>query len=164
MKSVATAEPSPAADARSGRVLVIGYGSPIRGDDAIGPIVADRLMDEGLPARVQVVSRHVLTPELVGELAESDLVIFLDASEDGPVGQVHCRELLPAPQAAMSMGHFLDPREMLAWARDLYDHQPPAYLVSVRGETFDFSSYELSPEIQAVIEPMIRRVRELIGV
>ena len=40
------------------RALVIGYGSPIPGDDAIGPLAADRLEAEGVPGHVQVVSRQ----------------------------------------------------------------------------------------------------------
>ena len=50
------------------RTVIIGYGSPIRGDDAIGPLVADRLMDELESPSVSVLSRHILTAELIEEL------------------------------------------------------------------------------------------------
>ena len=62
------------------RTLVIGYGSPIRGDDAIGPLAADALAAAPLPPGWRVLSRHVLTAELAEDLAAVDRVIFLDAS------------------------------------------------------------------------------------
>ncbi len=162
MSSDATAEPAPPNTPRQGRVLVIGYGSPIRGDDLLGPMVADRLADENLPPHARAVSRHVLTPELVEAVAESARVIFIDASEDGPVGRVQVRRLQAAPQAAMAMGHFLDPRELLAWSRDLYHREPTSWLVSVRGESFALASYALSHGVEALVADMIGEVRALI--
>jgi hydrogenase maturation protease len=79
------------------RILIIGYGSPIRGDDAIGPLVADRLIDAIQSEQVVVYSRHILTAELVGEVADAAMVIFLDASVEGVPGEVCCRPLTPIP-------------------------------------------------------------------
>mgnify|MGYP001557216124 CR=1 FL=1 len=91
------------------RVIVVGYGSPIRGDDAIGPLVADRLIDEIESDRVTVYSRHILTAELVAEVADASLVIFLDAAAEGSPGEVRWRPVGPDPDATISMAHFLDP-------------------------------------------------------
>jgi hydrogenase maturation protease len=146
-----------------GRTCIIGYGSPIRGDDAVGPLVADRLASEALPAGTQVISRHVLTADLVPEVARSDLVIFLDASVQGAPGRVDCQRLSPASSAGSTMAHFLDPRELLAWSSSLYQSVPEAWLVSVTGTSFDFAGYSLSPEVEAGIAPMLRKVRELLG-
>ena len=51
--------------ARAGRapVLVIGVGSELRRDDAVGRRVVERLETDGLGA-VEVRSLHQLTPEL----------------------------------------------------------------------------------------------------
>ena len=51
------------------RTLVVGYGSPIRGDDAIGPLAAEALAATPLPEGVRVEARHVLTAELAEEFA-----------------------------------------------------------------------------------------------
>ena len=65
------------------KTLIIGYGSPIRGDDAIGPLAADALAAGLLPAGVVVISRHILTAELVEDIAAADRVIFLPGEGSG---------------------------------------------------------------------------------
>jgi Ni,Fe-hydrogenase maturation factor len=60
------------------------------------------------------------------------------------------------------MAHFLDPGELLGWTRQLYDHEPEAYLLSVRGVKFDFALYKLSPPVQAAVERLLAKVRALI--
>jgi hydrogenase maturation protease len=152
-----------ATDVIGHRTLVIGYGSPIRGDDAIGPLAADRLEAEGVPDSVQVVSRHVLTAELVPDIAAADLVVFLDAAVDGPPGEVRLRRLSPDAQAVSTMAHFLDPRELLAWTDVLYDRRPDAWLISAAGVRFDYGLYDLSPALAAAIDPMLDQVRRLIA-
>lgn len=145
------------------KVLIIGYGSPIRGDDAIGPLVADRLEREGVPEGVAVISRHILTAELVADLVEHDRVVFLDAAVDGPPGEVRCRQLAPDAGAMSTMAHFLDPRELLAWCETLYGQIPETFLVSACGTSFDYANYSLTPDAEAAIEPMIEQVRQLIA-
>jgi hydrogenase maturation protease len=142
--------------------LIIGYGSPIRGDDAIGPLVADRLDAAGVREGVEVVSRHILTAELVADLVEQDRVIFLDAAVDGAPGEVRCRRLAPDASAISTMAHFLDPRELLAWCETLYGKVPETFLVSACGASFDYANYSLSPSAEAAIEPMLNWVRQLI--
>ena len=144
------------------RVIVIGYGSPIRGDDAIGPLVADRLIDEIESDQITVYSRHILTAELVGEVVEASLVIFLDAAANGSPGEILCRAVAPDPGTPMSMAHFLDPRELLAWCDGLYNKTPEAYLITAAGLTFDYSGYELSDTLSESVQPMIDRVQALI--
>lgn len=144
------------------KALIIGYGSPIRGDDAIGPLVADRLAADGVPGGVTVISRHILTADLVPDIAASDLVVFLDAAVDGPPGEVQCRPLGPDPTAVSTMAHFLDPRELLAWSQTLYDRLPDAWLVSAAGISFDFAGYALTPAAQQAVAPMLDQVRALL--
>lgn len=148
---------------RNTKVLIIGYGSPIRGDDAIGPLVADRLAEAGVLEGVTVLSRHILTAELVADLAAHDRVIFLDASVEGTPGEVRCRRLDPDADAISTMAHFHDPRELLAWCETLHGHAPEAYLVSACGASFDYADYRLTPTAEAAIAPMMGWVARLAG-
>jgi len=150
-------------DQQGTQILIIGYGSPIRGDDAIGPLAADALAAGPLPEGVHVVARHVLTAELVEDIAAVDRVIFLDAAADGAPGEVRVRELFPDETAVSTMAHFLDPRELLAWCRNLYHHQPKAWLVSVAGQRFDYAHYSLSPAAAEALAPMLNQVQTLLG-
>lgn len=145
------------------RTLVIGYGSPIRGDDALGPLAADALLGQPLPEGVEVLSRHVLTAELAENIAAADRVIFLDAAADGEPGEVRVRRLQPDAGAVSTMAHFLDPRELLAWCQTLYQREPAAYLVSAAGQTFDYAHYSLSPTATAALGPLLDRVHALLA-
>ena len=145
------------------RAVVIGYGSPIRGDDAIGPIVADRLDGEDLSDDVRVISRHILTADLVPDICDAQKVIFVDAAAKGVPGEVRCQRLTADASALSTMAHFLDPRELLAWAQSLYGCEPEAYLVSVAGDDFDFSHFDLSKKIERVLPEVINQVRLLVA-
>ncbi len=46
------------------RPLVIAYGNRLRGDDAVGWVVADALRDDVRMESVDVVAVHQLTPDL----------------------------------------------------------------------------------------------------
>lgn len=145
------------------RTLVIGYGSPIRGDDALGPLVADRLEQEDLPGEVEVMARHILTAELVADLMDKDRVIFLDAAVEGEPGEVRCRRLRPGTGTVSTMAHFLDPRELLAWCESLYGRTPEGFLVSACGADFGYANYQLSAVGEDAAERMLDWVRRLVS-
>jgi hydrogenase maturation protease len=155
--------PGPSGATPASRTLVIGYGSPIRGDDAIGPLAAEQLATGPLPDGVRIVSRHVLTAELAEDLAAVDRVVFLDATVEGQPGEVRVRGLAPDARAVSTMAHFHDPRELLAWCETLYGRTPQAWLVSVAGQSFDYASYRLTPCAEAAVAKMLAEVRRLIA-
>ena len=145
------------------RTLIIGYGSPIRGDDAIGPLAAEALAAGPLPPGVRVLARHVLTAELALDLATADRVIFIDAEASGEPGAVTWQALAPNASAASSMAHFLDPRELLAWCQTLYQRAPAAWLVTAVGQSFDYAHCRLSPTAQGALPTLLDQVRALMA-
>lgn len=145
------------------RTLVIGYGSPIRGDDAIGPLAAEALSAQPLPPGLVVLARHVLTAELAADLAAADRVIFLDAESGATPGSVRVRELAADAGSVSTMAHFHDPRELLAWCEVLYGHAPRAWLVTAAGATFDYAHCQLSPAASGALATMLDEVRRLTG-
>jgi hydrogenase maturation protease len=147
--------------------VVIGYGSPIRGDDAIGPLVADRLAtrlaaDPTLSGGVEVQARHILTAEIVDDLVRAERVIFIDAADLEP-GEVRCRRLAPDTATLSTMAHFHDPRELLAWCEALYQRIPQTWLVSAGGAEWGYASYSLSATAERAVEPMIAEVIALLA-
>ncbi len=153
----------PADPGMTAKTLIIGYGSPIRGDDAIGPLTAEALMAAPLPREVRVIARHILTAELAAEIATAERVIFLDASVTGEPGEVRVQTLAPDASALSSMAHFLSPRELLAWCQALYGHQPAAWLITATGQSFTYAHCRLSPLAMAAMEVMLAEVQALIG-
>ena len=143
--------------------LIIGYGSPIRGDDALGPLAAEALAAGPLPPGVSVISRHILTADLVADIAANDRVIFIDASVAGEPGEIRVQPLTADVSALSTMAHFLDPQELLAWCQALYQREPLAHLVTATGESFEYANYSLSPVATSALASLLARVRELIA-
>jgi len=126
-------------------------------------LVADRLSEryDNAP-HVAIISRHVLTAELAESLDDATLVIFVDAAADGDEGRVSVRPLRPRQDTAGAMTHTLDAEALLGWTLGLYGRYPQTLLVSTRGATFDYANDQLSPVVQAAVEPMVRQTQDLI--
>jgi hypothetical protein len=60
------------------RLLVIGYGNELRGDDGVGPAAARAVAAWNEPG-VQGIATHQLTPELADAIAGAEEVVFVDA-------------------------------------------------------------------------------------
>jgi len=129
---------------RVGDILVIGYGNKLRGDDGVGPRVAEALALMHLPG-VRTVACQLLTPELADSIAQADVAIFVDASVDAP-HEIRLRPLEPN-ESSQVMAHAADPRTMLALARDVFGHAPRAWWLTVPAAKLGFSA-QLSPEAQ----------------
>lgn len=142
------------------RILIIGYGNPVRADDGVGPHTA-QLLDEQIPG-CRILTPHQLTPELAEELAESDIVLFVDAEWEGTPGEVKSYEVKPAPKReAASFTHQMDPAVLLTMAEILYGQAPQAFVVSVTGGDFGFTD-RFSPEVERAIPELLRRAKEIL--
>jgi len=127
------------------RVLVLCWGNPGRRDDGIGPCLADRLKAHHLEG-VTVESAYQLQIEHANQVAESDLVVFVDAAASGPSPFI-ARPLGPLGKPAFST-HALEPGTVLALAHELYGADPKAILLGVRGYEFDEFDEHLSPRAE----------------
>ncbi|MBN2506110.1 MAG: hydrogenase maturation protease [Verrucomicrobia bacterium] len=131
---------------------VVGYGSELRGDDALGPAVAAAVAAKQLPG-VRVLTRHQLLPELAADLAQARRIVFVDASARPEQHAVQVRPLAPSPKPrphppvapppavpsrppGPSLAHSLRPDDLLALTSALYGRWPPAWLVTVPAERF----------------------------
>lgn len=141
------------------RWLVIGYGNPLRGDDAAGPLLAERTAAWQRPG-VTALAVHQLTPELAARLAECDRVVFLDARRGG--GEVRWRALAPAESHA-GLEHAGDPARLLALARDLFGARPDAWLLTMPGVEFGFGAGLSEPTARA-LEAAAAMLARLLGV
>jgi len=63
-------------------VLIIGIGNPSRGDDALGPLAAQRLAELALPG-VEVLTDFQLQVEHALDLLGRREAIFVDAAATG---------------------------------------------------------------------------------
>jgi len=139
------------------RALVIGYGNPLRGDDAAGPEAARRLGDLGFRA----LAVHQLTPELAEPIAFARAVVFLDADARVPAGQIAITPLAPAPPSA-PLEHHASPAALLRLARDVYGAAPDACLISLGAAAFEFGA-RLSAAAEQAVSHAIREVFAFYG-
>lgn len=135
------------------KILVLGYGNEFRQDDRVGHELAPRLVawlqERGHEADLWL-GQQVL-PEIVYDLAEADLALFVDASVE-ILDEGWRLESLEADRRLEGLNiHALGPAWVLALMEDLALKRPRAYLLSVSGHSFDFSE-ELSPGCQIHLE------------
>jgi len=143
------------------RVLVLGYGNPLRCDDGLGWKVAVQLFRLNTSPEVEVLPCHQLTPELAEPVSRSDVVVFIDCTREGRPGEFQCNELSPE-SGQVAFTHHLSPTAILEMSSELYGSCPKAYLVSICGESFE-AGESLSPAVERKLPDLKARVRELIA-
>jgi len=122
------------------RLLVLGWGNPSRGDDALGPELVRRLEALALERSewrdYEFLTDFQLNPEHAMDLAQRDLVLFADASVEAQAPFSFSR-LQPVQDRSFT-SHALSPSAVLAVYHQVYGSEPPdAYLLAIRGETFE---------------------------
>ncbi|MBN2289895.1 MAG: hydrogenase maturation protease [Candidatus Glassbacteria bacterium] len=118
------------------RVLVIGIGNPGRTDDGLGPALVEAVESWSLPG-IKTTINYQLNIEDAADVAESDLVIFVDASVKAGAPF----DFYQAAAAAKSRftTHAMEPESVLALCRQVYHKEPPAFILGVRGESFELA-------------------------
>ncbi len=142
------------------RVLLIGYGNTLRGDDALGPLAIERLRP--LLPDTECLSCQQLSPELAERLAECELALFVDAACDGEPGVVRVVGLsAKSGDSSASLTHHVEAAALLELARVLYGRAPQAVLVTGTGA--DFGNCEgLSEQGQQALNEICRVIPRLI--
>lgn len=129
------------------RLLVIGFGNPLRGDDGVGYRLA-KALEELEGEDLVCLCLLQLTPELATEMSNANEVWFLDAEAEGEPGAISCRRLQPLESISDRWTHDLSPQGLLDLCASLYAESPRTLLMTIAGESFDLS------------ETLSRRVRE----
>lgn len=132
------------------RLLIIGYGNRLRGDDGAGPAIAGRLRERIPDPEIEILSLHQLTPELMDPISRADRVIFIDAAAGANPGEIAERPLHPDPGSS-PFTHFATPEALLAGAQSLFGSAPPAILITITGECFDLRE-GLSASVQQALD------------
>ncbi|MDJ0706844.1 MAG: hydrogenase maturation protease [Leptolyngbyaceae cyanobacterium MO_188.B28] len=116
------------------KTLVIGYGNTLRGDDGVGPRVAEQL-EALVGEQMRLLSVHQLTPELAAEMVQAEVVWFVDAWVGGVKPTV---QTLTMASAVPAMDHDWRPETLLHMAKTLYDAEPTAYHLLIPAQQFDY--------------------------
>lgn len=144
-------------------VVIFACGNPSRGDDALGPLLLDRLQDwlaaEGLADGFELIGDFQLNIEHALDLVGRRLALFIDAGSGTPAPFVF-RQAVAQAGAAHST-HALPPESVLAVLPRVSSETPPAaFVLCVRGERFELGE-GLSDAAQAHAEAAFGLLRRL---
>lgn len=123
-------------------VLILACGNPSRGDDALGPLLAERLQGwlerepAGLATHFELLVDFQLQIEHALDLVGRHLVLFIDAGHETPAPFVFRQA--QAGEVASHSTHALTPEAVLAvLPRVVHEAAPPAFVLCVRGQSFE---------------------------
>lgn len=142
--------------------LVLGIGNVLMGDEGVGVHVVQRL--EGtLPPHVALLDGGTGGFHLLGEIAEHDPIVMIDATMDGqPAGTVS----VVRPRYASDFPRTLTAHDIglkdLVESATLLGCLPSIHLVTVSVDALQAMEVTLSPAIEAAIPEVVDHVRRLL--
>ena len=140
------------------RILIIGYGNRLRGDDAIGPMAAERLRELIPDPDIEILALHQLTPELMEPISRAGRIIFIDAAAGANAGEIAERAVNPDP-AVRAFTHQATPEALLAGAKALFGAAGPAILFTISAAGFELGE-GLSEVAEKALENLLPKIAE----
>jgi hydrogenase maturation protease len=121
------------------KILVYGYGNPGRQDDGLGVKLTEELdkwcKDNNL-SHVHTDTNYQLNLEDAAYIAGYELVIFADASRED-INHFCMDRLMPSEKNEFTM-HAVSPAFILHLCKQMFNSEPEAYLVHIRGYEWEF--------------------------
>lgn len=145
------------------RVLILGIGNLLLGDEGVGVHAAQRLATLPWPENVTVVDGGTGGFHLLSLFADHDILVLIDATlDDNPPGTI--RELRPrfANEYPRTLSaHDIGLRDLVETAA-LTGAHPDVHLIIVSIRSLQEMSTELSPPVAAAIPDVIARVQRIL--
>ncbi len=143
------------------RVLVLGLGNPLRGDDGIGPRVVAELNRRGLPAGVTALDGGSGGLNLLQVMEGWERVVVVDAADMGKRPGEFVRFTPDEVELVEGENHLsfhnAGLTEALALARALDHPLPPLVIFGVQPERIGWGK-GLSPVMERTIPALVRAV------
>jgi hydrogenase maturation protease len=156
-------------------ILIIGYGNAYCHDDGVALYVINALRrlhgmcelpadEDGLDElghRLDTVMLHQLVPEIIPIIANYRRVFFVDAHLGAIPDKVRVVRV-EEEQGFHAVSHHMSPGMVTRRVREMKGVVPVSYLVSVRGENFDFG-FGLSEACKLSADIATKKILELAG-
>jgi hydrogenase maturation protease len=145
----------------SSPALLLACGNSLRQDDSVGLRIAEAA-EQMVPAtQLRIVAAQQFTPEMAADLAETELVIFVDASATDEPGAIRVEPVAPRPEVPST--HRLDPPGLMALAASVCGHAPAhAFALTVGASHFGYGE-EISGPLRQAVRQAVRLVTNLVG-
>ncbi|MBI3137031.1 MAG: hydrogenase maturation protease [Sphingobacteriales bacterium] len=144
------------------RLLIMGVGNYLMGDEGLGVHAAQKLMSSGLPDYVDVVDGGTGGFHLLEYFEKYPRVILVDATLDGErAGTIRLIKPKFASDFPKSMStHDIGLRDMMS-SLQLLDKIPEIYLFVVSIEYIQQQGVEMTEEVDAAMPGLLNQVTEL---
>ena len=146
--------------------LIIGYGNVLRRDDGLGIYVIEALQNRLKDPDYAFITAHQLQPEMIEQIVKVDNVIFVDADNGLPAGNISQFVISNASDfenrvTTLSGTHLISPEWLLYMGEKFYGHRPMAVIFSMSGA--DFSLGEgFSPIVNARLSEFVALIYRFI--
>ncbi len=141
-------------------MLLIGYGNPGRSDDGLGPRLAEAVSEWELEG-LETLWDYQLNIEHAADLSGADLVLFADAALEAPE-PFGLSRLTPSNATHFST-HSMPPAAVLETCRAVYGRTPPAFVLALRGDSFEMGEEGLSEAAEGRLEAALSFLRGVLG-
>lgn len=144
------------------RLLIMGVGNYLMGDEGVGVHAAQKLLSSGLPDYVDVVDGGTGGFHLLEYFEKYRRVILVDATLDGrKAGTIRLIQPKFAADFPKSMStHDIGLRDMVN-SLQLIDKIPEMYLFVVSIEFIQQQGVEMTDEVEAAMPELLNQVTEL---
>ncbi len=129
------------------KILIYGYGNPGRQDDGLGNTAIEALdawLKENKITNIALDSNYQLNIEDAADIADKDIVVFVDASEEAHVENFIVTRVEPTDKVEFTM-HTVSPGFVLNLCNQIYNKMPETYLIHIRGYEWEMKE-ELTVE------------------
>jgi len=121
------------------KILIYGYGNPGRQDDSLGVLAAEKIekwINKENIKSVKIDCNYQLNIEDAAEMADRDIVIFIDASKEEINDYLLTRVV--ASNKLEFTTHSISPSYLLNLCNVIYNKSPEIYLLHIKGYKWDF--------------------------
>jgi hydrogenase maturation protease len=147
----------------AGRILILGIGNYLMGDEGVGVHLANRLQQGKLPEGVDVVDGGTGGFHLLEYFENYKTVILVDATLDGqPAGSIRLikpRFIADFPRAMST--HDIGLKDLVS-ASQLLGNMPDIHLFVVSIESLQQQGIELTPAIEKIMPELNRQIGDLL--
>ena len=148
-----------------GKILVLGLGNLLMGDEGIGIHVIKKLMEIKLPKNIEVVDGGTAAFDLMPYLKAAQKLIIVDAvqtgGKEGAIYRLRPEDLSPGSGKTLSL-HQITLQEVLE-AAHLLDIKPEVIIIGIEPKQIGCGD-ELSQELKEVIPAVTRIIKEELSI
>jgi len=150
------------------RILILGLGNLLMGDEGIGIRCVEYLQGKPLPEGIDMLDGGTAGFQLLSILSEYDHVIFIDATAgEGIPGEVNIlRPRFAADFPRSLTSHDIGLRDLVKSA-ELLDELPDIYLITITVRKVSQVTTEISPDLKdspgKVYDAVCRIIGDLAG-